>query len=192
MSARDRLYLGVGRAAWGYFFLFFSVKLGSLELLPDFVGHLLFFSAVTLLTAENRTLALLRPFSLILAALSGLEWADALLGLAPEQLRQLSELVGNLLFLYFNFQFLTDLAQIAAAHQPPEAGQDQTLLRCRTVMTLLQTLLSLIRLIFARIDGLWLGCFLLLALAELCVGIYMMTVLFRLRRRLRQVSEASM
>lgn len=189
MNASHPLCRGIGRAAWGYFFLFFSVKLGSLELLPDFVGHLLFFSAVTLLTEENRALALLRPFCLILAALSGLEWAAALLGQAPEQLRQLSELVGSLLFLYFNFQFLTNLAQIAAAHQPPGAGLDRKLLRCRTVMTLLQTLLRLIRLIFTRIDGLWLGCFLLLALAELCVGIYMMAVLFGLRRGLRRVSE---
>lgn len=190
MGEQDKRCRGIGRAAWGYFFVFFSLKLGSLELLPDFAGHLLFLGAIALLTEEERTLALLRPISILLAALSGLEWAAALLGQSPEGLWQLPEMVGSLLFLYFNFQFLTDLARIAARRQPPDSACDQTLLRCRTTMTLIQTALILARLLFRRIDFarselLRLVCFVLLALTELCVGVYMMAALFRLRRSLR-------
>ena len=98
-------------------------------------------------------------------------------------------MVGSLLFLYFNFQFLTDLARIAARRQPPETALDQRLLRCRTTMTLIQTALILAWLLFRRIDFarfelLRLVCLVLLALTELCVGIYMMAALFRLRRSL--------
>ena len=80
MGEQDKRCRGIGRAAWGYFFVFFSLKLGNLELLPDFAGHLLFLGAIALLAEEERTLALLRPISILLAALSGLEWAAALLG----------------------------------------------------------------------------------------------------------------
>ena len=33
----ERLYRGVSHAAWAYFFLYFDVNLGSLNILPDFV-----------------------------------------------------------------------------------------------------------------------------------------------------------
>ena len=111
MGEQDKCCRGIGRAAWGYFFVFFSLKLGNLELLPDFAGHLLFLGAIALLAEEERTLALLRPISILLAALSGLEWAAALLGQSPEGLWQLPEMVGSLLFLYFNFQFLAAMPQ---------------------------------------------------------------------------------
>ena len=61
------LYQGVSHAAWGYFFLYFDVNLGPLNVLPDWAAYLLFLSAIHLLEGQRRDLALLRPLGWLLA-----------------------------------------------------------------------------------------------------------------------------
>lgn len=46
------LYQGVSHAAWGYFFLYFDVNLGPLNVLPDWAAYLLFLSAIGKLRGE--------------------------------------------------------------------------------------------------------------------------------------------
>ena len=46
MTQRQTLYAGVSRAAWGYFFLYFDIRLGQLNILPEFGAYLLFLSAI--------------------------------------------------------------------------------------------------------------------------------------------------
>ena len=38
MSNNKKLFHGLDRAAWGYFFLYFNITLGRVNLLPPFVG----------------------------------------------------------------------------------------------------------------------------------------------------------
>ena len=74
MTQRQTLYAGVSRAAWGYFFLYFDIRLGQLNILPEFGAYLLFLSAIHLLEGQRRDLALLRPLGWLLAAWSVLGW----------------------------------------------------------------------------------------------------------------------
>lgn len=46
MTERKTLYDGVSNAAWGYFFLYFNINLGAVNILPRFVGWLLFLAAI--------------------------------------------------------------------------------------------------------------------------------------------------
>ena len=80
MTDRETLYTGAGRAAWGYFFLYLDINLGSLNILPDWGAYLLFLSAIRLLAGERRDLSLLRPLGILLAAWNGADWALTLLG----------------------------------------------------------------------------------------------------------------
>ena len=47
-SHPEALYRGVSHAAWGYLFLYLDVNLGTVSILPAFVGYLLFWSAAWL------------------------------------------------------------------------------------------------------------------------------------------------
>ena len=53
-SHPEALYRGVSHAAWGYLFLYLDVNLGTVSILPAFVGYLLFWSAISALEGEVR------------------------------------------------------------------------------------------------------------------------------------------
>ena len=77
---RDKLYDGVSHAAWAYFFLYFDINLGSINILPDFVCYLLLWSAIGCLEEEERDLTLLRPLCVLLGVWAGADWVFTLLG----------------------------------------------------------------------------------------------------------------
>ena len=73
-SHPEALYRGVSHAAWGYLFLYLDVNLGTVSILPAFVGYLLFWSAISALEGEVRDLSLLRPLCALLGAWAGAGW----------------------------------------------------------------------------------------------------------------------
>ena len=124
MTDQHTLYSGLSNAAWGYFFLNFDFNLGTVSILPRFVGFLLFLSAIKKLSGERRDLALLRPLCLLLAAWNAIDWLLSWTG---------GNLDGHILFLdllvavaglYFHFQFLTDIAVFAEQYQPEGGDLD--------------------------------------------------------------------
>ena len=46
MTDRKTLYDGISHAAWGYLFLYLDINLGTVSVLPRFVGWLMFLSAI--------------------------------------------------------------------------------------------------------------------------------------------------
>ena len=144
----SKLIRGVQYAAWAYFFLYLDINLNRFSLLPNAVGWYLLSRAVTALEEEHPDLRLLGPLTFPLGLwalkqyvfllpawdLSQFSWLLSWLALAVE-----------LTTLYFHFQFLTDLADIAARHAG-ETGRDfsPALLRARTVVTVLSTAASVL------------------------------------------------
>ena len=61
----------LSRIAWAYLLIHLHFRLNNLDLLPDWAGYLLIFSAIGLLAGELRDLPLLRPFCILLGAVSG-------------------------------------------------------------------------------------------------------------------------
>ena len=189
MSAeRETLYTGASRAAWGYFFLYLDINLGSLNILPDWGAYLLFLSAIRLLAGERRDLSLLRPLGILLAAWNGADWALTLLGGAGvDGLPAPLGLVIGVIQMYFHFQLLTDCAALAAAHQGPGEAVDLRLLRWRTVQTVLQTAV-----ICLAYGAEWLPeaavetLLTLMALVYLIAGLCVMFAVFALRRIFRE------
>ena len=105
----------LSRIAWAYLLIHLHFRLNNLDLLPDWAGYLLIFSAIGLLAGELRDLPLLRPFCILLGAVSGVDWLSFLLTGAEFTGRffLLSALI-TCVALYFHFQLLTDLAALAA------------------------------------------------------------------------------
>ena len=131
---------------WGYFFLYFDLNLGTLDILPGWLGGLMLFSALNRLAPAWPSLALLRPFALILTVQEGYNWLGKLLGDGLPTLPGWLNLLLGLVTLYFNFQLFTDLVGlvrqrgVAPDGQPPRG---KGLLAARTVQALLHTALLL-------------------------------------------------
>ena len=166
MTDRETLYRGASHAAWGYFFLYIDINLGTLNILPDWAAYLLFLSAIGKLQGERRDLALLRPLGILLAVWNGADWLAVLGGGSVTGHLPPVDLVISVVQLYFHFQFLTDCAGLAAAYQSP--GEV-----CLTYLPL---------------DWEGAGAVVLTLLAAACViaGLCIMAALFALRRLFRE------
>ena len=133
----------LSRIAWAYLLIHLHFRLNNLDVLPDWAGYLLIFSAIGLLAGELRDLPLLRPFCILLGAVSGVDWLSFLLTGAEFTGRffLLSALI-TCVALYFHFQLLTDLAALAAFVEGvrergktvlcQREGAETGLVRCRT------------------------------------------------------------
>lgn len=196
----EKLYRGVSHAAWAYFFLYFNVNLGSLNILPDFVCYLLLWSAIGCLEEEERDLALLRPLCVLLGVWSGADWVLTLLGGTLDGRFLPMDLLISVAAIYFHFQLFTDFARLAARYQPQGEELDGRLLRLRTVHTLLLTAVAVLGYCFPNgaqftFPGSSLpegtAGFLLMgmALAGLVVALMLMFGLFALRKYFRSTEE---
>lgn len=183
MSDSRKLFHGLDRAAWGYFFLYFNINIGRVNLLPPFVGYLLFLSALKLMEHEEQELRLLRLLAILMALWHGVDWVVTSLGGNLYGL-QFIDLVRNVVNLYFHFQFLTDLASIARRYQPEDADLAGWLLRCRTLQTLMLTIvwsLTYFSKYFGDYWGLISGG---IAAAYVIAGVFIMRAIFALRRNI--------
>lgn len=138
MTTPKPLHEAVKRIAQGYLFLHLHIRLSTLDILPDWVGYGLMLEALTTLGQERRTALLLRPLGKLLLGWNLWVWVSEIFSWRTDFAAL--ELIATVLSLYFHFQLLTDLADLALSR-----GYERyvTLLTLRTARTLLITLLAL-------------------------------------------------
>lgn len=136
-----KLARDIRRVAVGYCLIYLNFTINGWDLLPNFVGWLLFYRAILALKERRPKVMLLKNFALVLGAWAVVEWLPFSL---MEELSQsglpgvgIPGLVLQMMALYFHFQFLTELAELAGTY--PERMDQETLLRARTGVTVLQT-----------------------------------------------------
>ncbi|MDE7262794.1 MAG: hypothetical protein K2N78_12155 [Oscillospiraceae bacterium] len=192
MTDRKILYQGLSHAAWGYFFLNFNLNLGTVSILPSFVGYILFYLAIEKLAGERRDLALLRPLCILLAVWSALDWLLSWGGGSIDGHALFLDLLAAAAGLYFQFQFLTDMAALAEAYCP-YSGLDARLRRRRTAYIVLVTAVSL----FSTYPGRFLirgddwrtVVMAVLAVVACIISLLVMAALFKLRKIFRASAE---
>lgn len=163
--------------AWGYVLLYFNINIGSLDLLPAWLGYLLFWEALPILAQACPTAALLWPFAVGLAAWNGITW---IFGTAwcPE----IVSVMTGIIALYFHFQLLTELASLARQFG---CSQEKKLLNLRTVNTVLQTLFTLGGMLWAE----WESTAIILLIVNLVVLVWICVVLFGLKESLEELAD---
>lgn len=180
-----KLYSGLSRCAWGYFFLYFDINIGTVSILPRFVGFWLFLAGIRELEEEERELKLLKPLCAGLLIWSGLAWGLSFLGRDIDGWVPFLDVVVCVAELYFHFQLLTNLAGIAARHQPEGTEHDRKLLSCRTLQTVLITA-SMVCGQLEQFGDFWGYASLGLMLMYLISALRMMVTLFSLRSSIAQ------
>ncbi len=163
--------------AWGYLLLHLNFSLGTLNILPDWAAYLIFFSGLAVLCKEDESAGLLRPLCIILALWEIFLWFSTLIGL--ELNATILQTILNIVSLYFHFQFLTNIADIAQRYDCPQSSSIRTL---RTIRTVLSTLLSL-PLPFDHYEA----AFFILLIILLTVCIVLAVILFSLKNSLGYV-----
>lgn len=185
MTDYEKIYDGITKAIWGYFFLYFNVNIGTISILPSFVGYILFLKAIDLLEDEERELSLLKTLGFILVVWNIIEWLAQCVGYSFNDKWQFITLIASLVNMYFHFQFLTNIANIAVRHQNEGCEYHKKLMICRTIQTIMLTVFAITtRLNFIPEEILIYPSF-ILAIVYVIVDIYIMVTLNGLRKNLK-------
>lgn len=186
MPEREKLAAGLGCAAWGYFLLLFNFEINGFNLLPEFLGYVLFFWALEHFAGTGPDWAGLKSlclFLLIYNLLNYVQIIDALpVGMFVIMLASVAQI-------YFHFQFLSGVAELAAS----EAADEKLVgkfLGWRTVYVVLMTGLCVLLYFFNGDFDSWLVWpVLLLGFAVMVAEFWLMLALFKLRKILRKEAK---
>lgn len=185
MTNIKKMRSGIFRIAWGYIFIYFNININAVSLLPAFVGYGLFLSAIGLLQDEERELSLLRPLVGILLVWNAADWVLSWMGSEIIETWFLLDLLTGLINLYFQFQFLTNLASIAAKYQQPGRDCDTKLLTYRTWQTIMLTIVMLIGILHPWLSEIWGYVSIGIGIVYILFGICLIKTLFELANALR-------
>ncbi len=189
MTNYQKLYDGISKAAWGYFFIYFNININTVSLIPSFVGYLLFLSAIEHLKDEERELSLLHTLGVILVGWHSVAWLVSWFSFNLDGAWQFIDIIISLVNLYFHFQLLTNLASIATKYQPEGYEQDAKLLRYRTLQTVMLTAILIITRLQPWLSEAWTYISVVMLIVYLIAGICLMKALFDLRRCLPTSEE---
>lgn len=189
MTKYEKLYAGISKAAWGYFFVYFNINLNQVTLLPAFIGYLLFLSAISLLEEEERELSLLRTLGIILVLWHGVDWLMSWGAIKLDGLSPFMDIIVCLVNLYFHFQLLTNLASIATKYQLVGYELDAKLLGYRTWQTIILTGIMIITYFSPWLKEAWGIVSVVMAIIYVILGVCLMRALFELRRCLQTSDE---
>lgn len=191
MTDYQKLYTGIGRAAWGYFFIYFNININNVSILPSFVGYLLFLSAINYLCEEERELNLLRTLVTILTVWHIASWFASWGSVKLDGMFQAIDIIIGVVNIYFHFQLLTNLASIAAKYQPEGSELDERLLRYRTLQTIMLTAVIVLGYLVKWQTELITVVSVILLIVYLIAGILLMKALFDLRKCLQSDSDSN-
>ena len=190
----ESLASALRKVAWGWILLHCNFHLGTLNILPDWLGYLLILNALSVLAGSVRSAALLIPFGMGLTGWNLVVWILAIFGGSLSFLWL--DLLVTVIGLYFQFQLLTDLAELADNWF---CEQGTPLRKARTIQTVLTTVLWLIGFFMVNktgfdiadvLDGTFWGYVLtVLLLAGFITTIYIARQLFSLQRDIAYMSE---
>jgi hypothetical protein len=175
---RQRLADSVKLIAYGYLLLHLNFNLGTLNVLPNWLGYILILRALPELGEYESSALLLRPLGILLGLWEGVLWTVNLTGSSLNG--YLFTAISAVIALYFHFQLLTNLADIAGICGCPERSRILTL---RTVWTVLNTLVAL-PVPWDSFHVLTVG----MVVVFVVVAIWICTVLFSLRRSLLETN----
>ena len=132
----------IRRVGWGFVFILFDINIGTVSILPKWVGYMMIISALPVLASQVPSAKLLKPLGVALAIYSGAEWAMKIISL-DYSIAVISVLIMCIL-VYFNFQLFTNLAEIAEKHSCP---QQKGLLKLRTALIITEVVTNIILLV---------------------------------------------
>ena len=180
MEQREALRAAVRRVAWGYLLILLDINLGTLNILPNWLGYILIIRSLADLKKEAPSAGLLTPLGILLAFWDGICWIGKLFGAAVNW--PLPQLLATVISLYFHFQLLTNLADIAGRYGCPCESRLRVL---RTVQVLLLTAsyLAISWLPEATILT-------VLMIVSLVVAVWICKVLFSFHRFLSELPES--
>lgn len=142
----EKISGALNKIAWGFIILTFHLNIAGFTVIPTFLSYYMFAKAIEVLSEEERELKLLINMSDILFYYQFIYWfAIFITEIAQLDIAFLQpiDMIFSVINIYYLFQLLTNLSSIAEKHSP-ETAHSKMLKGCRTLQTLILTLINIL------------------------------------------------
>ncbi|MBE6039047.1 MAG: hypothetical protein E7218_07625 [Anaerofustis stercorihominis] len=128
---RTELSIAMKKVAWAYVFLHFHLNIMNLDIFADWWGFILILKAIDVFKHTEPSTELLRPIGVALAIIEGVQWGMNFLQISVEF--YVFEIIYAVISLYFHFQLLTNIADIALRYGCEEERKIRRFVVIRTI-----------------------------------------------------------
>lgn len=129
--------------AWAYILLCFHLKIVTIDLLPDWYGYYLIYTALPVMEKREPSAGLLKNFVVFMTGFEAVEWFLQVFGVSLNTYI-LSVFIG-VVYIYTHFQLLTNLADIArqdnSEHSIPIRQLRTCVIVCTTAVNIINSFL---------------------------------------------------
>ncbi len=166
-----KLIKGISSLAWGYIFIHIDINIFVIDLLPQWIGYCFFLNGLLYLSLYESSIKRLRPLGIFLV-IWGVVEEFARIYQIPFEINLIT-LIVTIVNLYFHFQLLTDVANIANNYGLLIGEKIIFLRNARTI------LLTLLTILLPMLDNLFL--IKIIAVINVIIGLMISRYLFKLR-----------
>lgn len=154
MSERKKIYDSISKIAFAYILILIEILIGTVDVLPDFVGYIMIVDTFNYLKDESRTIMLLKPFGVILAVWSFINFIRRLLGIntisfpvntgysAMIYILHIINIMVIVINIYFTYQLSTEMSLLAENYHNEKLSK--SFIMRRNIFTVSQTVIFLI------------------------------------------------
>lgn len=125
----------IEKIALAQLIILFHLNINTINLLPDWIGYYLYYQAIFVIEKYEKSASLLRPFALILGVYEGIAWLLQIIGISLESMTLLQIFIA-IISIYFQFQLLTNISQIASFHHHDDFAKRFLTLRTMQVISI--------------------------------------------------------
>lgn len=186
MSKREEFAAAIKLAAWGYIFILFNINIGTLDLLPNWLGYIFLLVSAGKMANHIDGAKHLRVLAMILTASSAVDFVEQLFSFSILSGFYVVSIIISVVGLYFHFEFLTYTADIAEKFAPEKK---KGIIISRNAYVILNCVTTVWVLFLGELVEEYVYSTFLLIIAQFCVMIYICRSLFSLAKALRENAE---
>lgn len=135
----------IKKIAISYILIYLHINISVIDILPDWLGYFLIVSVLPIISENEKSAQLLKPFGIAIGIWNIFE--DVLKIAGDELNLTVISLVFSIITIYFHFQLITNIANLDI-----EEHKKKRLLNLRTATVLLHTVMSLSLLVPTMFD----------------------------------------
>jgi len=135
MISKYEMSKAIGSIAWGYVFIHMHINLGTIDILPDWSGYLMIVLTLDTIGKCEESALLLKKTGYFISGWMGITWFMNIFQIMPAGfIYNMTDMIFSILILYFHFQLLTNLADVAEKYMCPHKNRLLVLRNIRTIM----------------------------------------------------------
>ncbi len=182
----EQIRKGLSYAAYGFLFVLININLGfngrSVDIMPDFIGFILFFLAFDLLGSYTAGREYLKWASLLLIVLSGAQWIMNIASPAPEEAGSAASILQSVTTIVAAIYFFIFFGSLEAVARDFHSPREDTIHLLRYFNLIVDIALFAMPLFLTRFVSATVTLTLILGAAALAAAIATAVTLFRLRK----------